>query len=76
MNYAKRLVRWLTLADYYDSKSSGSRRVVQRFARGNVAIQRGSYLTSDELSNRAKVVEKSMAAINKAYERSRGRKRP
>lgn len=35
---------WITVRDYDKAKADGQRRIVSRFARGNVLIQRGRYI--------------------------------
>lgn len=43
----RRLYNYLTLADYESANIAGSRKVVQRFARGNIYLKNGLYMTRE-----------------------------
>jgi hypothetical protein len=62
--------RWLALADYEDSKVESSNRILSRYSRGNVMLQRGAFITSNELRSKSRSADSSMRVIQKAAERS------
>ncbi len=39
---------WLSVRDYDNAKADAQRRIVARFSRGNVTVQRGRYLDGDD----------------------------
>jgi hypothetical protein len=62
----RRVAAWLRLDDYEARKEADTRRIVARFARGNVALQQGHYLTAEELARRSKAAVASFQRIEKA----------
>ncbi len=59
----ERLINWLTLNDYDTAKAMAFRGVVDRYTRGNVAIQEGRYLTAADLKQLGKQDDKASANI-------------
>ncbi len=70
MNLIHQVRRWLALADYEDSKKESSQRLLARYSRGNVALQRGAYIGPAELRARSKAADHSMRSIQKAADRA------
>ena len=66
---AFRLPAWLGPEDYVLRKAAAARAVVRRFARGNVALQEGRYVTADELKRRSEAAVVSMANIERLMDR-------
>jgi hypothetical protein len=59
----RNLAAWLRLEDYDARKAASADRVVRRFARGNVALQNGKFITEAELSRRSQAAVVSMEKI-------------
>ncbi len=64
-----RLSAWIGVEDYEARKLAATKRVVRRFARGNVALQQGRYITEAELKARSEAALKSMAHIERMINR-------
>jgi hypothetical protein len=51
MDKLHNLYSWLTVADYTEASEAATRRVVKRFARGNVSTQNGWYLNEKDFAS-------------------------
>lgn len=63
-------IDWLTLKDYDKAKADGRRRIVARYSRGNVLVQRGRYL---DQADAADVVRRGDVAMDKLERAAAGR---
>jgi hypothetical protein len=60
------LYDWLVVRDYEMAKEEAARRVVSRFARGNVLLQSGHYLTEAEVMDVSRRGDRAMDRLNRA----------
>lgn len=56
------LFDWMTVRDYDKAKADALRRIVARFSRGNIKVQRGRYLDDRDFVS---FVERGDAAMNR-----------
>lgn len=62
----KKLVNWLSLADYYAAKEDASVEIVSRYARGNVNAQSGRILDREALDKLTAAGDKAMSRVRRA----------
>jgi hypothetical protein len=62
--FLRGLKAWLGLEDYAVAKQKATEDIVARFSRGNVAIQIGSFLDSDNLTQLSESGDEAMARLH------------
>lgn len=60
---------WLSLHDYDKAKHAAERELVARFARGNVLLQLGHYITAEDASEITRRGDRAMDRLNRAARR-------
>lgn len=59
------LYDWLTLADYDNANELASKSIVKRFARGNISLKNGLYLTSRAINDLSVEGDRATARLQK-----------
>jgi hypothetical protein len=60
----------LNVSGYAARKAASVDNIVSRYARGNVALQNGAYITEAELTRRSEQAVRTMRKIDKSLRRS------
>lgn len=61
-----KIIEWLSVRDYDRAKDEGIRRIVGRYARGNVVVQAGRYMNEADASIVVRRGDKAMAQLERA----------
>lgn len=61
----RRIMDWFTFADYEAAKRQARRDVAARYSRGNVALQQGYMLFSEDMEELTAAGDKAVAKLQK-----------
>lgn len=61
----RQLRSWLTMADYYEEMENATKQIATRYSRGNVSMQNGRYIDSDNLRELSLAGDRALARLKK-----------
>ena len=64
---ARNIVNGSSSQELSQARAKSTARIVARFSRGNIMLQRGAFMTADDLRKRSEAADDSMAEINKVF---------